>query len=271
MIKINQNVSIDTSITKKENGKTYARLICTESFVSQGRLIKEGALGAWVRIKKIHLKNKKFDLDFSSHKLELGKNSWLEPGFTATDAFDSHVNGKVFIGENTFIGGYTQIGNNVVIGNNCYIGYAARINNDSRICDDCYLEPSTQIGKNVYIGNNTEIGKRNLDGSLIGFSCYIGVSPNHNKLFRKKRLNPHNLIQERKYIINTAKRKLAERYYNTKRTIIGEKVRISTDCKIEVGSVIGDEAALGRFAHILKNGRIASGSTVQNKEVIKYN
>lgn len=272
LVKINQNVAIDLDdIKEKKFGvKTckFARLVCTQDFVCKGNFVKEGDKGAYVQVFVLDKKLLGGSIVVAIPRVKLYDSAWID-GSISWD-IHSFARAGTVIGQGSYVGKNTNLAKNVNVGDNCKIDSGSIIGARTLVGNNTSCDRII-CGKNVFIGENCLIGEKNLDGSLIGFTTYIGVPSDF--LTRS-----WTAYQNRVYKQGTARLRanikakfieLKNQCQSLKRTVVGNNVFLSTDVTIETGASIGHNAKIGRFAKVKTFKNVPEGKVVENKEVVK--
>ncbi len=146
------------------------------------------------------------------------------------------------IEDNVVVKGAISVGKNTVIRSGSYIVGPVVIGDDCEIGPNCYIRPATSVGNGCHIGaavevknsiimSGSKIPHLNYVGdSVIGEGCNLGAGTKIANL----RLDKRNI---RASGIDTGRRKLG--------AIIGDLVETGINSSINVGSVIGNNTAIG--------------------------
>lgn len=139
-----------------------------------------------------------------------------------------HLSGTVIIGKGTVIKAGTYIEGPCIIGNNCKIGPHAYIRGATSIGDDCHIGHCTEL-KNTVVLAGTKIPHFNYIGdSVIGSGCNFGAGT-----------KVANLRHDHKSVKVDKK--------DTRHTkfgaVIGDNVKFGINCSVNVGTMIGSNAA----------------------------
>ncbi|HVQ01205.1 MAG TPA: bifunctional sugar-1-phosphate nucleotidylyltransferase/acetyltransferase [Candidatus Thermoplasmatota archaeon] len=149
------------------------------------------------------------------------------------------MKGSVVIGKDTIVRSGTYIEGPVIIGSNSKIG------------PNCYLRPSTAIGNFCHIGNGCEVKNsivmdhsnvphlNYVGDSVIGQYCNLGAGT----VVANLRLDKSNiLVVLNGKKIDSKRRKLG--------VIMGDNVQTGINAVINVGTMIGNDAAIGLGANV---------------------
>ena len=159
--------------------------------------------------------------------------------------------------ENVVMKGVVNTGKNTVVRSGSYIVGPVIIGQDCEIGPNCYIRPCTSIGDGCHIGSAVEVKNsivmrgtklphlNYVGDSVIGEGCNFGAGTTvANLRLDKKEIKVAN--------INTKRRKLG--------AIIGDGVETGINASINIGSMIGNNTAIGpgALAHgiILPHSRI---------------
>ena len=188
-------------------------------------------------------------LDFSYPWDLLSANKTLMAGIEAQTLGkiedNVFIKEPVAIGEDTILRSGCYITGPVVIGRGCDIGPNCYIRPYTAIGDDCHLGAAVEV-KSSIIMRGTKIPHHNYIGdSIIGENCNFGSGTKIANL----RLDKKNISVAG---IDTKKRKLG--------AIIGDGVETGINASINVGTIIGNNTAIGPGAVV--SGIIAPGSRV---------
>ena len=149
-----------------------------------------------------------------------------------------YLSGPVVVGKDTVIKSGTYIEGPCIIGDNCRIGPHAYIRGATSIGDNCHIGHCTEL-KNSIIMTGSKIPHFNYVGdSVIGSECNFGAG---TKIA--------NLRHDHAPVQVGGK--------DTRRTkfgaVIGDNVRFGINCSVNVGSVIGSNAAFAPGSYIKGN------------------
>lgn len=148
-----------------------------------------------------------------------------------------HIKGALSVGEGTVIKSGAYIEGPVIIGRQCRIGPNCFIRGSTAIGNDCHVGAAAEV-KNSIIMDHTDLPHLNYIGdSIIGEGCNLGAGTKIANLRLDK-----GIISMKG--INTGRRKLG--------AIIGDNVQTGINCSINLGTMIGNETAVGP-------GTLASG------------
>jgi bifunctional UDP-N-acetylglucosamine pyrophosphorylase/glucosamine-1-phosphate N-acetyltransferase len=157
-----------------------------------------------------------------------------------------HLSGLVVIGKDTVVKSGTYIEGPCIIGKNCRIGPHAYIRGATCIGDDCHIGHCTEL-KNSIIMAGTKIPHFNYVGdSVIGSGCNFGAGTKIANL-------RHDHAPVRVDGKDTRHTKFG--------AVIGDNVRFGINCSVNVGSVIGSNAAFAPCSYI--KGNFGENSTIQ--------
>ncbi len=145
------------------------------------------------------------------------------------------VKGKVAIGKGSVVKAGSYIVGPVIIGQNCDIG------------PNCYIRPSTTIGDECHIGASVEVKNSIImKGSKVPHLSYVGDSVVGEGCNFGAGAKVANLRLDKAEIsvggVKTGRRKLG--------AIIGDHVEIGINACINVGTLIGDNSAIGPGATV---------------------
>ncbi|MDD1702473.1 MAG: NTP transferase domain-containing protein [Methanoregula sp.] len=157
-----------------------------------------------------------------------------------------HLSGPVAIGKGTVVKSGTYIEGPCIIGENCRIGPHAYIRGATSIGDDCHIGHSTEL-KNSVVFPHTKIPHFNYVGdSVIGSGCNFGAGTKIANL-----RHDHGSV------------KVAGK--DTRHTkfgaVIGDNVRFGINCSVNVGTMVGSNAAFAPGSVI--EGNIGENSTIR--------
>jgi len=159
---------------------------------------------------------------------------------------DVHISGPVIIGKDTVVKSGTYIEGPCIIGNNCRIGPHAYIRGATSIGDDCHIGHCTEL-KNSIVMAGTKIPHFNYIGdSVIGSGCNFGAGTKVANL-------RHDHGPVRVGGKDTRHTKFG--------AVIGDNVRFGINCSVNVGSVIGSNAAFAPGSYI--KGNFGENSTIR--------
>ena len=157
-----------------------------------------------------------------------------------------HLSGPVVIGKGTVVKSGTYIEGPCIIGNNCRIGPHAYIRGATSIGDDCHIGHCTEL-KNSIVMAGTKIPHFNYVGdSVIGSGCNFGAG---TKIANLRHDHAPVRVGEK----DTRHTKFG--------AVIGDNVRFGINCSVNVGSVIGSNAAFAPGSYI--KGNFGENSTIQ--------
>lgn len=244
---------------KVASEKKYVRLVALKDFVVKGEVVEKGKKGAYLELKH--------GICFFS----IGKNSWAEGSFMATEKHPTLIETGCAIGNNTLVGKNCKIGKHTEIANNCKIEGCCKIGSGCVIKDNVVLR-ETMVGENTYIGKDAIIGVKTLDNhlALAGGSAFIGVSPNHyNYYWWNKKINPHNFAREKLTLRDAWERYVKEKYYKYLNTYISDNAQIDLGTQIFAGATIGQNAKIGRCVEVQPRRVVGENFVVQDKEIVR--
>ncbi len=153
---------------------------------------------------------------------------------------------KGTVEKNVTIKGPVVVGNDTVIRSGTYIEGPVIIGSNSKIGPNCYLRPSTSIGSFCHIGNGCEVKNsivmdhsnvphlNYVGDSVIGQHCNLGAGTVVANLRLDKGNIPVVLNGQR---LDSKRRKLG--------MIMGDNVQTGINAIINVGTLIGNDAAIG--------------------------
>lgn len=218
--------------TKKSKRGEYELTMSMKILINSGRTIYTSPLNLWADIGRpwdLLVANEYFSREQRGEirgKVEVG----------------AHIEGNVYVGEDSCIRSGSYILGPTYIGKNCDIG------------PNCFIRPCTSIGDDVRIGNavevknsiimdHTNIGHLSYVGdSVIGSSCNLGAGTTIANL----RLDEKPIKMEvGGKVISSGRRKLG--------TIIADNVRTGINCTINVGVKIGPDSAVGPGAVVYED------------------
>ncbi|HNX16727.1 MAG TPA: sugar phosphate nucleotidyltransferase [Methanoregula sp.] len=149
-----------------------------------------------------------------------------------------YLSGPVVIGKGSVIKSGTYIEGPCIIGNNCRIGPHAYIRGATSIGDDCHIGHCTEL-KNSIVMSGTKIPHFNYVGdSVIGSGCNFGAGTKIANL-------RHDHASIRVNGKDTRHTKFG--------AVIGDNVKFGINCSVNVGSVIGSNAAFAPGTYIKGN------------------
>jgi UDP-N-acetylglucosamine diphosphorylase/glucosamine-1-phosphate N-acetyltransferase len=160
---------------------------------------------------------------------------------------NAHLEGEISLGRGSRIRSGAYLVGPIIIGDNCDIG------------PNCYIRPSTAVGHNCHIGASVEV-KNSLifSGSKVPHLSYVGDSVIGENCNLGAGTKIANLRLDKKDIsvgtVDTRRRKLG--------AILGDKVETGINSNINVGTMIGNNSAIGP-------GALAHGIIPPNSRVFK--
>lgn len=162
----------------------------------------------------------------------------LEPENLGTVEEGVHLFGSVVIGKDSVVKSGTYIEGPCIIGNNCRIGPHAYIRGATSIGNDCHIGHCTEL-KNSIVMTGTKIPHFNYVGdSVVGRGCNFGAGTKIANL-------RHDHTSIRVNGKDTGHTKFG--------AVIGDNVRFGINCSVNVGSVIGCNAAFTPGSYIKGN------------------
>lgn len=154
-------------------------------------------------------------------------NGTVEEGVT--------LSGPVVIGKGTVIKAGTYIEGPCIIGENCRIGPHAYIRGSTSIAGDCHIGHSTEL-KNSIVMEGTKIPHFNYVGdSVIGSGCNFGAGTKVANL-------RHDHANVKVCGRDTRHKKFG--------AVIGDNVQFGINCSVNVGSMIGSNAAFAPGSYV---------------------
>lgn len=155
------------------------------------------------------------------------------------------VKGGLSVGQGSVIKSGAYIEGPVIIGDKCFVGPNCFIRGSTAIGNGCHVGAATEIKNSIIIGRTNVPHMNYVGDSIIGEGCNLGAGTKIANL----RLDKGNISIKG---IDTGRRKLG--------AIIGDNVQTGINSSINLGTMIGNDSAIG--PGVLASGVISPHSVL---------